>query len=46
MSSFLSFEIKRGDEDSADVENLGFYVLSAGLEDSLLKFDIEFDNPQ
>ena len=46
MSSFLKFEIRRGDEDSSDIEDLGFYVLSAGLENSLLKFDLEFDNPQ
>ena len=46
MSNFLKFEIQRGDEDSADVENLGFYVLSAGLENNLLKFELEFDDPQ
>ena len=46
MSSFLKFELQRGDEDSADIENLGFYVLSAGLENNLLKFELEFDDPQ
>ena len=46
MSNFLKFEIQRGDEDSADVEDLGFYVLSAGLENNLLKFELEFDDPQ
>ena len=46
MSSFLKFELQRGDEDSADIEDLGFYVLSAGLENNLLKFELEFDDPQ
>ena len=46
LSSFLKFELQRGDEDSADIENLGFYVLSAGLENNLLKFELEFDDPQ
>ena len=45
MSNFLTFEIQRGDEDSADIEDLGFYVLSAGLENNLLKFELEFDDP-
>ena len=46
MSNFLTFEIQRGDEDSANIEDLGFYVLSAGLENNLLKFELEFDDPQ
>ena len=46
MSNFLTFELQRGDEDSADIEDLGFYVLSAGLENNLLKFELEFDDPQ
>ena len=42
----MKFELQRGDEDSADIEDLGFYVLSAGLENNLLKFELEFDDPQ
>ena len=46
MSNFLKFEVERGSEDSASSENLAFYVLSAGLENNLLKFELQFDNPQ
>ena len=45
LSSFLKFEIQRGSEDSASSEDLGFYVLSAGLENNLLKFELAFDDP-
>ena len=46
MNSFLTFEVQRGSEDSAKTEDLGFMVLSAGLENNLLKFEIEFDDPE
>ena len=45
MSNFLEFKVQRGSEDSAKVQDLGFTVLSAGLEDNLLKFEIQFDDP-
>ena len=46
MNSFLKFEVQRGSEDSAKTEDLGFMVLSAGLENNLLKFELLFDDPQ
>ena len=46
LSKFLQFNILRGSEESASLEDLGFYVLSAGLENNLLKFELEFDDPQ
>ena len=45
MSDFLLFSVLRGSEDSASIKDLGFTVLSAGLENNLLKFEIEFDDP-
>ena len=46
LRNFLEFNILRGSEESASPEDLGFYVLSAGLENNLLKFELEFDDPQ
>ena len=46
MSDFLLFSVLRGSEDSASIKDLGFTVLSAGLENNLLKFEIEFDDPE
>ena len=46
MSDFLKFSVLRGSEDSASIMDLGFTVLSAGLENNLLKFEIEFDDPE
>ena len=45
LSKFLTFEIQRGAEDSADSKDLGFTVASAGLENNLLKFELLFDDP-
>ena len=45
MNNFLKFEVQRRSEDSAPSEDLEFYVLSAGLENNLLKFELQFDNP-
>ena len=45
MNNFLKFEVQRRSEDSAPPEDLEFYVLSAGLENNLLKFELQFDNP-
>lgn len=45
LSNFLVFGIKRGGEDSAEVDDLGFDVESGGLENNLLKFQLKFDNP-
>ena len=46
MDSFIKFHIVRGGEDSAALEDLSFVVGSAGIEDSLLLFKLDFDNPQ
>ena len=45
LDSFLAFSIQRGAEDAAKPEDLGFTVKSAGLENSLLLFHLEFDDP-
>ena len=45
LTKFLNFELQRGSEDSAEMENLGFTIQSAGLEGDLLKFTIVFDQP-
>ena len=45
MDSFIQFKVRRAGEDSAPIEDLGFSVLSAGLENSLLKFKLLFDSP-
>ena len=45
LSNFLTFEIQRGAEDSADSKYLGFTIASAGLENNLLKFELIFDDP-
>ena len=45
MSNFLKFGVQRGSEDSASIQDLGFTVLSAGLENTLLKFELQFDDP-
>merc|ERR1712151_632125 len=45
MDQFLKFEVQRGSEDAAEVDDLGFKVKSAGLENTLLKFELEFDRP-
>ena len=44
-TKFLNFELQRGSEDSAEIDNLGFTIQSAGLEGDLLKFLIIFDDP-
>ena len=41
----MTFEIQRGSEDSANVEELGFVVSTTGLENNLLKFKLSFDSP-
>ena len=45
MDQFIKFEIQRGSEDAADIEDLGFQIKAAGLENNLLKFQLEFDHP-
>ena len=38
LSNYLDFKIVRGDEDSANADDLSFMVNSAGLENNLLMF--------
>ena len=45
LSNYLKFEIQSGGEDSAKSEQLAFTVMSAGLENSLLMFKLDFENP-
>ena len=45
LSNYLVFSIKRGSEDAAEVEDLGFTVQTVGLENRLLNFVLRFDNP-
>ena len=45
LKSFMTFEVVRGAEDSATLEDLTFKVGSDGIENSLMKFKIKFDNP-
>ena len=45
LSDFMTFEIQRGAEDSADSEDLAFVVTSAEIENNMLNFKLEFENP-
>ncbi len=45
LSQYLKFEVQRGDEDSADSEELSFNVVSKELKNDFLYFDLEFENP-
>ena len=46
LSDFLSFELQRGSEDSADIEDLAFKVKSKEVRDDMLYFDFEFEKPE
>ena len=41
----MAFELRRGDEDSADPSQLGFDVLIDELADDKLYFKLRFENP-
>ena len=45
MDSFMTFKIVRGGEDSAPVEDLGFEVMSDGIDAGMLMFKLKFDHP-
>ena len=45
INDILTFEVKTGGEDSADVNMLNFNVSSQGLQDGELSFKVEFENP-
>ena len=45
LDSYIQFKIRRGSDDSASLDDLGFSVVSAGLENSVLKFKLIFDSP-
>lgn len=46
LSQYMAFELRRGDEDSADPKDLKFEVLIDALEGDNLKFKMRFDKPQ
>ena len=41
----MTFEIRRGDDDSAPSSMLGFDVLVSQVEGTDLKFSMDFENP-
>lgn len=45
LSKYISFELRRGDEDSAPAEKLGFFATVSKLENDQMKFSLEFENP-
>lgn len=45
LSQYMAFELRRGDEDSADPKDLTFEVLIDALEGDNLKFKMRFDKP-
>ena len=46
MSKFLSFEVQRGAEDSADSEDLVFKVKSKEIKDDLLYLNLKFEHSE
>ena len=40
LDSFITFELLRGGEDSASIDDLGFYLKSVSLKDQLLNFNL------
>ena len=45
LSNYLTFEIERGAEDSADGEDLAFEVASEQISNDQLNFRLSFENP-
>ena len=43
LSNYLTFEVRRGDEDSADIEDLSFNVKSIKVENDMLHFKLIFE---
>ena len=45
LSEFLMFKVELGDEDSASAKSLTFHVRSTTIENDLVSFKIDFENP-
>ena len=46
LSKYITFELRRGDEDSADAEQLKFDVIIDDVSDDKMFFKMEFENPK
>ena len=45
LSKYMSFDLRRGDEDSAEADKLGFEVIIDELAGDRLYFKLQFENP-
>lgn len=45
LSQYISFELRRGDEDSAPADKLGYNVIVNSLDEDRIYLDLQFENP-
>ena len=46
LGKYITFELRRGDEDSADADKLNFDIVIDDVSDDRMYFKMEFENPK